>query len=85
MCRDIVGFASDYINIDAQQGCANSYQDICKKVCIAFSAHKKKIVERDVREKIKETSKFFNYINCNYSKHFLIKSAPKFCSINKII
>ena len=77
--RDIVGIVSDSININKEGG-INGYQEIYKRVQLAFGAHKKMTNSSDVKEKIKETSKFLNNINNLFSKDFRMeKSILSFC------
>lgn len=75
-CRNIVGLVSEYINVDAKKGDVSSYQGIHKIVRAKFSAHNKDITGNDIRKKIEETSKFFDYINNNYSRQFVIEKPP---------
>lgn len=84
-CRDIAGIVLDNINIDNKVGDINSHQAICREIYFAFSAHKKNTSKKDVKQKIKETSNFFEYINNSYSKQFTIKKSIISFRPNKIL
>lgn len=85
VCKDLIGFALDSINIDTMGGCIRSLQEICRVVRIAFGDHNKNIAESDVKKKIEETSQFFDYINCNYSSKFEIEKSNRSFRLTKIM